>query len=62
VIAVGLSQLDHGSPAALPIGTRSEAIPPITVPRAKGVRIEEIAKTVSIARSSRCCDVPARSA
>jgi hypothetical protein len=33
-IEVGLSQLDTRLPAALPTGTRREAIPPTTVPSA----------------------------
>ena len=35
-------------PAALPTGTRSVAIPPIAVPSANGVRIEESENTVSM--------------
>ena len=52
-IDVGFSQLENRSPAALPTGTRREAIAPTTVPSANGVSIEESAKTVSIARRSR---------
>jgi cobalamin biosynthesis Mg chelatase CobN len=45
---VGFSQLMMGSPAALPTGTRPDAIPPTTVPSAKGVRIDDSAKRFSI--------------
>src|SRR3954466_9879871 len=41
-IDVGLIHDDQGSPAALPTGTRSEAIPPIAAPNANGVRNDEI--------------------
>ena len=61
-IEVGFSQLEHRSPAALPTGTRSEAIPPIAAPSANGVRIEDSEKTVSIALDSRRLEAPARSA
>jgi hypothetical protein len=57
-----LSQLENWSPAAFPTGTRREAIPPIAAPSANGVRIEERAKAVSIALSSRIVDAPARRA
>ena len=59
---VGLSQLLNWPPAALPTGTRPEAIPPTAVPRANGVSTDEIEKTVSIALSSRGPVAPARSA
>jgi hypothetical protein len=59
---VELSQLEKRWPAALPTGTRPVAIPPTSVPRAKGVRIEENEKTVSITPSSRGVEAPARSA
>jgi hypothetical protein len=59
---VGLSRLVNRSPAALPTGTRREAIAPTTVPRANGVRIDESEKAVSIRRSSRGVEVPERSA
>jgi hypothetical protein len=59
---VGLSQLENGSPAAFPTGTRSDAIPPTAAPSANGVRIEERAKVVSIALSSRVVDAPERRA
>lgn len=61
-IDVGFSQELHRLPAALPTGTRREAIPPTTVPRANGVRIDESAKTVSSVRVSRADRVPVRSA
>lgn len=59
---MGLSQLENWSPAALPTGTRREAMPPTAAPSANGVRIEESEKTVSIRRSSLAVEVPARSA
>src|SRR3954463_13444025 len=40
----GLSQLDTGSPAALPTGTRSDAIAPTTVPMKNGVSSDESPK------------------
>ena len=42
-IETGFSQLDQGSPAALPGGTRPEAIAPTTVPMKNGVITEEAA-------------------
>jgi len=59
---VGFNQLENRSPAALPTGTRPEAIPPTAAPRANGVTIEEIADAPSIARSSRRVWAPVRSA
>ena len=61
-IDVGFNQLVIRLPAALPTGTRCEAIPPIAAPNAKGVRIEESAETVSTDRTSRAVVVHARSA
>ena len=61
-IDVALSQLDHRSPAALPTGTRSVAIAPMTVPSANGTMIEESEKIVSIRADSRGVPAPARSA
>ncbi len=55
-------QLPSRSPAALPTGTRRAAIAPAAVPSAKGVISEATAKTVSIARSSRRPEPPARRA
>jgi hypothetical protein len=52
-IDVGLSQLVTTLPAALPSGTRPEAIPPSAVPKKNGVRTEDIANT---APNSRCLD------
>jgi hypothetical protein len=49
---VGLSQLVTRLPAALPTGTRPDAIPPTTAPKKNGVRTEEIANT---APNRRCC-------
>src|SRR6202041_3442726 len=59
---VGFSQLENRSPAALPTGTRRDAIPPITVPSANGVISEETANSPSIRRVSRPARAPARSA
>ena len=50
---VGLSQLDQRSPAALPTGTRPDAIPPIAAPSANGVSSEETANTPPTRSSSR---------
>src|SRR5262249_18149697 len=50
---VGFHQLVMGSPCALPTGTRLEAIAPTTVPSANGVKIDESAKTLSMARRPR---------
>ena len=58
-IAVGLSQLPHRAPVALPTGTRSDAIAPTIVPSANGVRIEDSANARSIriaSRSDRAAD------
>ena len=49
-IESGLSQLVTGSPAALPTGTRPEAIAPTTVPRKKGVSTDAAAKSGSARR------------
>ena len=46
-----MSQLVTASPAALPTGTRPEAIAPTTVPKKNGVTTDETAK----ARSARRC-------
>src|SRR4051794_21577226 len=61
-IEVGLSQLEIRLPAALPTGTRRDAIPPTAAPRAKGVRIDDADDAVSIACSWRSDEVPERSA
>jgi hypothetical protein len=53
VTEVGLSQLRTELPVALPTGTRCEAMPPIAVPSANGVRIEESENSRSTARRSR---------
>src|SRR5262249_18432839 len=60
-IEVGLSQLDHMSPAALPTGTRSVAIAPIAAVRANAVMIAESANTVSFRADARAQAGPARS-
>jgi hypothetical protein len=52
VTEVGLSQLRTELPVALPTGTRCEAMPPIAVPSANGVRIEESENSRSTARRS----------
>ncbi len=46
-IETGFSQLDHGSPAALPTGTRPDAIAPTTVPMKNGVITDEAANRCS---------------
>ena len=56
---VGLSQLVTRSPRAFPTGTRPEAMAPIAVPSASGVRIEETENTASIAFRSISRAVPA---
>ena len=50
---VTLSQLETGSPLALPIGTCSDAIAPTAVPRKNGVSTDEIAKAAPAARRPR---------
>ena len=50
VIDVGFSHEEIGSPAALPTGTRPEAIAPTTVPMKNGVTTEETAKARSAKR------------
>ena len=57
-----MSQLENRCPAALPTGTRREAMPPTAAPSANGVTIEETADARSIARSSRGDSAPVRSA
>src|SRR5256885_16238039 len=57
-----LSQLVRRSPGGWPPGARRGAIPPMTAPRAKGVRIEETPKTVSTVRCSRLGAVTERMA
>ena len=52
-IETGFSQLDHGSPAALPTGTRPEAIAPTTVPMKNGVITDEAANRCSAKLRSR---------
>src|SRR6185436_3914544 len=44
MIEVGLIQLDHGSPALPPDGTRPDAIAPATAPMQYGTMTEEMAK------------------
>src|SRR3954466_7892440 len=62
VMEVGFSQLDHSSPAALPTGTRPDAIPPAAAPSANGVSTEEIADALSIAAICLGESAPERSA
>ena len=49
---VSLAQAVSSSPAALPTGTRPEAIPPTTVPRKNGTRSEDSANTAPSTRRS----------
>ena len=49
---VGFSQLSHGSPVALPIPTRPEAIPPSTAPKQNGISTEAVANSVPSTRAS----------
>ncbi len=62
MIEVGFSQLLNASPAALPTGTRSDAIAPAAAPSANGVTSEATPKVRSIARISRGLRTPERSA
>jgi len=62
MIDVGFSQLENIAPAALPTGTRCEAMAPIIVPSANGVSTEESANTRSTRRRSRALSAPARRA
>ena len=50
---VGFSHDDQTSPAALPTGTRPEAIAPATVPRQNGISTEDEANSAPSARASR---------
>ena len=58
--AVGLTQLDHGSPALPPAGTWPDAIAPATAPMQYGTSTDEIANAAPKLRrlpcppSSRC--------
>ncbi len=52
-IEVGLTQLLIRSPAALPTGTRPDAIAPTAAPSMYGVRMEETANVRSMTRRSR---------
>ena len=51
-IDVGLIQLDHGSPALPPAGTRPDAIAPATAPMQNGTITDEIAKIAPKTRRS----------
>jgi hypothetical protein len=59
---VALSQLDARLPPGFPTRTRSDAMPPTTVPSANGASSEETAKAVSMLRRSRALAAPGRSA
>src|SRR3954463_11617254 len=50
---VGLTQLDHGSPALPPAGTRPEAMLPITGPKQYGTSTEDSANAPPKVRLSR---------
>ncbi len=50
---VGLTQLDHGSPASPPAGTRPDAIPPATAPMQYGTSTDDSAKAAPKLRRSR---------
>ena len=62
MIDVGFSQLDHRSPAALPSGTRWDAIPPAAAASANGARTDPTAVSVSTARTSASPALAERSA
>jgi hypothetical protein len=49
-IEVALSQLVTRLPAALPTGTRPEAIPPTAIPSASGASTDEAAEALSTTR------------
>src|SRR5271154_2431998 len=55
---IGFSQLVIRLPAALPTGTRREAIPPTAAPSANGARIEDRPEAVSTTRVSAALEVP----
>src|SRR4051794_1236618 len=59
---VGLSQDENRLPAALPTGTRPEAIPPTAAPSANGATNDDKPSVVSSTRCSLALLVPARSA
>ena len=61
-IEVGFSHASTGSPAALPSGTRPEAMPPIAAPSANGVSTDEAPNSAPRIRSSRGVDTALRSA
>src|SRR5215211_5629270 len=61
-IDVGLIQLDHGSPASPPAGTRPEAMAPATVPMKNGTNTEEMAKAAPKLRRSRVRNTALRKA
>ena len=59
---VGFSHERRGSPAALPTGTRPEAIPPIAAPRKNGISTRGGARTARRARAPRGSSPPGRAA
>ena len=58
MIEVSLAQLVSSSPAALPTGTRPDAMPPTTVPRKNGTSSDDSAK---MPPSERCSNMLAAS-
>ena len=61
-IEVGLIQLDHGSPASPPLGTRPDAIAPATVPRQNGTSTDDDANAAPKLRWSRVRNTTLRNA
>ena len=61
-IEVGFSHASIGSPAALPSGTRPDAMPPIAAPSANGVSTEDAPNRAPRTRSSRGVETALRSA
>jgi hypothetical protein len=61
-IDVGFTQLDQGSPASPPAGTRPEAMAPATVPMKNGTSTDEMAKAAPKLRRSRVRNTALRKA
>src|SRR6478672_10895764 len=59
---VGLIQLDHGSPALPPEGTRSDAIAPATAPMQNGTSTDDIANAAPKLRRSQVVNTDLRNA
>src|SRR3954471_2189333 len=59
---VALIQLDHGSPALPPLGTRPDAIAPATVPRQNGTSTDDAANAAPKLRWSRVRNTVLRNA